>query len=227
MTRHPALDVPIRDRVAAGQALARLLSAYHQRPDVIVLALPRGGVPVAYEVATTLEVRLDIMLVRKLGTPGYAELAMGAIASGGVRVLNPDVIESQGIDAATVDAVAEREARELQRRDHAYRGERPSPALGGQQVILIDDGLATGATMRAAVQAVRLQQPARIIVAVPVAAPESMASLHPLVDEVICPFMPAALMAIGHWYQDFSQTTDEEVVTLLQQAWQRERRQAS
>jgi len=221
MTRYDSLNIPIRDRIAAGQALAGLLAEHHRRRDAIVLALPRGGVPVAYEIATALELRLDLMLVRKLGVPGHAELAMGAIASGGVRVLNRDVLQSLHIDEAAIAAVVARETRELQRRDHAYRGERPLPVLRDQLVILVDDGVATGATMRAAVQAARQQRPARIVVAVPVAAPESVARLRTEADEVVCPFMPDMLMAIGHWYVDFSQTSDQEVLDLLQLAWQR------
>lgn len=222
MTRDEILDIPIRDRSSAGQALAHLLVAYRQRPDVIVLALPRGGVPVAYEIASALQVRLDLMLVRKLGVPGHAELAMGAIASGGVRVLNRDVLAALHIDDATVDAVTAQESLELQRRDRAYRGERAPPLLDGQQVILVDDGLATGATMHAAIKAVRQQSPARIVVAVPVAPPDSVALLRRQVDEVICPFMPEIFNAIGRWYVDFSQTSDQQVQTLLHQAWQHE-----
>lgn len=222
MIRDAVLDIPIRDRTVAGQALARLLTAYRQRPDVIVLALPRGGVPVAYEIASALQVRLDLMLVRKLGVPGHAELAMGAIASGGVRVLNRDVLASLHIDGATVDAVAARESLELQRRDRAYRGERPPPVLDGQQVILVDDGLATGATMQAAIEAVRQHSPARVVVAVPVAPPDSVALLRRQVDEVICPFTPEMFIAIGRWYVDFSQTSDQQVQALLRQAWLRE-----
>lgn len=222
MIRDDAMPIPIPDRTAAGQALARLLTAYRGRPDAIVLALPRGGVPVAFEIATVLGLRLDLMLVRKLGVPGHSELAMGAIASGGERVLNRDVVDSLYIDEAAIEAVAERETRELQRRDRAYRGERAAPQLGAQQVILVDDGLATGATMRAAVGAVRAQSPARIVVAVPVAPPETVAVLRTQVEEVVCPFMPKMLIAIGRWYVDFSQTSDQEVLTLLQRAWQRE-----
>lgn len=225
MTRDEILEIPIRDRVSAGQALARLLGAYRRRPDVIVLALPRGGVPVAYEIAKALQLRLDLMLVRKLGVPGHAELAMGAIASGDVRVLNRDVLAALHIDGATVDAVAAQESLELQRRDRAYRGERPPPLLDGQQVILVDDGLATGATMHAAVEAVRQQSPARIVVAIPVAPPDSVALLRQQVDEVICPFMPESFNAIGRWYVDFSQTSDQQVQSLLHQAWQREQEQ--
>jgi putative phosphoribosyl transferase len=224
MTRHHSLEFPLRDRMAAGRLLAPLLASYRRRRDVIVLGLPRGGVPVAYEIATALELRLDLLLVRKLGVPGHTELAMGAIASGGVRVLNPGVLRAYRIDAASIAAATERETQELQRRDQAYRGERPAPELRGQQVILVDDGLATGATMLAAVQAVHLQAPERIIIAVPVAAPESLEVLRTQVDEIVCPLMPEMLIAIGRWYLDFSQTSDEEVLTLLHQAWQRERR---
>lgn len=221
MTRYDSLHIPIRDRSAAGQALAGLLAEHRRQRDAIVLALPRGGVPVAYEIATALELRLDLMLVRKLGVPGHAELAMGAIASGGVRVLNRDVLRTLHIDDAAIAAVVARETRELQRRDRAYRGERPLPVLRDQQVILVDDGVATGATMRAAVQAARQQRPARIVVAVPVAAPESVALLRTEADAVVCPFMPDMLMAIGNWYVDFSQTSDQEVLDLLRLAWQR------
>jgi putative phosphoribosyl transferase len=217
-----SIAIPIPDRAAAGQALAQLLSAYRRRPDVMVLALPRGGVPVAYQIADALEVGLDLILVRKLGVPGHAELAMGAIASGGVRVMNPDVLAYARVDQASIDAVAAAETAELQRRTRVYRGERPPPVLRGQQVILVDDGVATGATMQAAVQAVRQQAPARIIVAVPVAAPESAELLREQVDELVCPFMPAMLMAIGQWYVDFGQTPDQEVIDLLSQAWQRD-----
>ena len=221
MTQDSSIPVPIPDRNAAGQALAQLLSAYRRRSDVIVLALPRGGVPVAYQIAEALEVRLDLMLVRKLGVPGHAELAMGAIASGGVRVMNADVLEYARVDQASVDAVAASEGDELQRRARVYRGQRPLPELRDQQVILVDDGVATGATMQAAVQAVRQQAPARIVVAVPVAAPESAAQLRNQVDELICPCMPPMLMAIGNWYLDFGQTSDQEVIDLLLRAWQR------
>ncbi|WPC07094.1 phosphoribosyltransferase family protein [Pseudomonas benzenivorans] len=222
MTQEALIPVPIPDRIAAGQGLARLLSAYRRRPDVIVLALPRGGVPVAYQIAAALEAPLDLMLVRKLGVPGHAELAMGAIASGGVRVMNPDVLDCARVDQASVEAVAEREAAELLRRARVYRGERPAPVLRDRQVILVDDGVATGATMHAAVQAVRQQAPTRIIIAVPVAAAESAAQLRGQVDELVCPCEPLMLMAIGHWYVDFGQTPDEEVVDLLHRAWQRE-----
>ena len=217
-----SLEIPIRDRVAAGQALAALLSAYRERCDAIVLALPRGGVPVAYEIATALNVRLDLMLVRKLGVPGHEELAMGAIASGGVRVLNHDILRMLGLGAAAVDSVVSREAHELQRRDQAYRAGRPVPVLQGQQVLLVDDGIATGATMRAAVQAVRQQGAEHIVVAVPVAPPETLALLRGEADEVVCPFAPDDLIAIGRWYLDFSQTSDQQVIELLQRAWRRD-----
>lgn len=221
MNRADLLQLPIPDRRAAGQALASLLLSYKRRPDTIVLALPRGGVPVAYEVAMALELRLDLMTVRKLGVPFHAELAMGAIASGGVRVLNRDVVNMHGIDDATLDEVAQREQLELHRRERVYRGDHALPDLRGQQVILVDDGLATGATMRAAVQAVRSQGAARIVIAVPVAPSDTLAELRDEVDEVICPFTPEFFSAIGRWYMDFSQITDQQVLDLLQRAWQR------
>lgn len=217
-----SLEIPIPDRVAAGQALAGLLDGYRERSDAIVLALPRGGVPVGYEIAMALNVRLDLMLVRKLGVPGHAELAMGAIASGGVRVLNHDVIRALGIGAAAVEAVASQEAHELLRRDQAYRAGRPVPELQGQLVVLVDDGIATGATMRAAVQAVRQQGAAHIVVAAPVAPPDTLAQLRAEAVEVVCPFAPDDLIAIGRWYRDFTQVPDQHVIELLQRAWQRE-----
>lgn len=222
MYRHDAIEVPIRDRVSAGRALARLLPTYRQRSDVLVLALPRGGVPVAYEIATALDVRLDLLLVRKLGVPWQPELAMGAIASNDVQVLNEDVIGMSHVGQAAIAAVVAQESRELQRRTQAYRGERPMPALRGQQLILVDDGVATGATMRAAIQAARLQEPARIVLAVPVAAEDSVALLQTLVDEIVCPVVPEQLMAIGYWYENFPQVSDAEVRHLLGLAWQRE-----
>ncbi len=220
-------DIPFRDRVEAGQTLAAALAAWREQADVLVLALPRGGVPVAYEIASALALRLDLMLVRKLGTPGHKELAMGAIASGGVQVLNDDVIRHLHIPPAAIDAAVQEEVLELQRRDLAYRGERPAPAVAGQRVILVDDGLATGATMRAAIAAVHQQAPARIVVAVPVAPVETLAMLRPLVDQLICPLAPEPFFSIGQWYLDFAQTTDEEVKTLLSQAWRRELRDAA
>jgi putative phosphoribosyl transferase len=206
---------PFADRRAAGRALAALLRLYADRPDVVVLALPRGGVPVAFEVAQSLGAPLDLFLVRKLGTPGHRELAMGAIASGGVRVLNEDVIRWYGISAAEIDAVAREEQRELERREVAYReGREPVPVEGGT-VILIDDGLATGSTMRAAVQAVRQRRPARVVVAVPVGAPQTCDELSAIADEVVCARTPEPFAAVGQWFLDFDQTTDQEVRDLL------------
>jgi putative phosphoribosyl transferase len=204
-----------RDRAQAGRRLAERLGHYVGRPDVVVLALPRGGVPVAAEVARALGAPLDVFLVRKLGFPGQEELAMGAIASGGSRVLNRSLLERLHVPPQTVDAVASRELRELERRERAYRGTSPPPSLRGKTVILVDDGLATGASMRAAAAALRAQQPARIVVAVPVAASSSCEEFSDLVDEVICVETPEPFEAVGQWYDDFSQTSDEEVRELL------------
>lgn len=216
------MDLPYTNRFDAGRVLADSLGQYAGRSDVIVLALPRGGVPVAYIVAQELGVSLDLMLVRKLGVPGWQELAMGAIATGGVRVLNTDVVDEIGISAQSIDKVAQAELQELHRREHAYRGERPLPKLKDQCVILIDDGLATGATMRAAIQAVRQQQPARLVVAVPVAPTHTIAALKMEVDEVICPAMLEHFFSIGQWYEDFSQISDDEVRVLLERAWKQQ-----
>lgn len=221
MNHANSIQVPIQDRRTAGQELAALLRAYRRQPDSLVLALPRGGVPVAYEIAAALELPLDLLMVRKLGLPFHDELAMGAIASGGVCVLNRDVVNLHGIDEATLTAVAQRELAELQRRQRVYRGDRPWPDLRGRQVILVDDGLATGATMRAAVQAVRSQGAARIIVAVPVAPSDTLAELRDEVDEVVCPIVREFFSSIGQWYVDFSQLTDRQVIDLLQSARQR------
>lgn len=207
-----------KDRRDAGKKLAEQLSAYEGRSDVIVLALPRGGVPVAYEVAQTLDVPLDIFIVRKLGLPGHEELAIGAIASGGVRVLNDDIIRTLKIPERVIDTVAGRELRELERRERAYRGDRPAPEVRNRAVILIDDGLATGASMRAAVAGLRALHPAKIVVAVPTAAPETCAALEPEVDQIVCAMTPEPFYGVGRWYEDFSQTTDEEVRMLLEQA---------
>ncbi len=207
-----------RDRAEAGRQLAALLSGYAHRPDLLVLALPRGGVPVAYEVARALDAPLDVFLVRKLGVPGHEELAMGAIASGGVRVLNDDVVESLRLPLSIIDQVTAREQEELQRRERAYRGDRPPPDAQGRTVILVDDGLATGSTMRAAAAAVHRQQPARIVVAVPVAAASTCDTLRAEVDEVVCVLAPEPFYAVGIWYEDFSQTTDDEVRDLLARA---------
>jgi putative phosphoribosyl transferase len=204
-----------RDRVEAGQALAERLAAYSDRPDVVVLALPRGGVPVAYEVATKLNAPLDVFLVRKLGVPGREELALGALATGGVRVLNESVIGHLRIPADVVAAVTERERAELERREHFYRGEHPARPVHDWTVILVDDGLATGSTMRAAVAALRERQPARVIVAVPVAAPDACDDLRGEVDEIVCVHTPDEFRAVGQWYENFEQTADEEVRDLL------------
>lgn len=206
------------DRVEAGRLLAEQLAAYARRPDVIVLALPRGGVPVGYEIATRLDVPLDIFLVRKLGAPGQPELAMGAIATGGARVLNDEVIRYLAVSPDVIEAVAHAEQIELARREHAYRGDRPTPDLHDRVVILVDDGLATGSSMRAAIAAVRTQGPARVVVAVPVAARETCEELKREVEEVVCLRTPEPFSAVGLWYDDFSQTGDEEVRELLQRA---------
>lgn len=213
-------DFLLRDRAAAGQLLAAALGAYRRQQDVIVLALPRGGVPVAAEISRALQVRLDLMLVRKLGVPGNEELAMGAIASGGVQVLNDSVLDFLALPRLAIEEAAQRERLELLRREQAYRGDRPAPSLRGQRVILVDDGLATGATMRAAIQAVHQQVPAAIIVAVPVGAPDSVAQVGGLVDEMLCPFTPEPFSSIGQWYAEFGQVSDEEVQTFLHEAWQ-------
>lgn len=203
------------NRREAGKRLATLLRAYSGRPDVLVLGLPRGGVPVAYEVARALGAPLDIFVVRKLGVPGQEELAFGAIATGGVRILNPYVVEQAGITDEEVEAITAAELKELARREHAFRGERPVPQIRGRTVILIDDGLATGATMRAAVVALRQQQPAQIVAGVPAASPDTCAAIREQVDELVCAITPEPFHSVGSWYEDFSQTTDEEVHDLL------------
>jgi putative phosphoribosyl transferase len=215
-----------RNRSEAGKYLAKRLANYANRDDVLVLALPRGGVPVAFEVAKALHAPLDIFLVRKLGIPGHEELAMGAISTGGVRVLNEDVVNYLGIPDDVIDAVAAEELLELGRRERAYRGDRPEPDVRGKTVILVDDGLATGSTMRAAVAALRQQNPARIVVAVPVSAPQTCDEYRMGVDEIICAVTPEPFDGVGKWYTDFSQTTDEEVRELLEKArnWQRTKR---
>jgi putative phosphoribosyl transferase len=204
-----------RDRVDAGIQLALQLSRYASDPNVRVLGLPRGGVPVAYQVARKLEVPLDVFVVRKLGVPGHEELAMGAIASGAVRVLNPDVVAALRISEAEIAQVADRELKELDRQQRTYRGDLPFPALDGRTVIVVDDGLATGSTMRAAVKSLRLLQPARIVAAAPVGASETCRSLASEADEVVCVNTPESFQAVSMWYADFSQTTDEEVRKLL------------
>lgn len=204
-----------QDRRDAGRKLATKLDAYAGRPDVVVLALPRGGVPVAYEIAKALDAPLDLFLVRKLGVPGHEELAMGAIATGGVRVLNDRIIEALYIPESIIDTAALREQHELERREHAYRGGKPPLDVGGKTVILVDDGLATGATMAAAVTGVRALGSKQVVVAVPTAAPETCQAFEQLVDVTICVETPNPFYGVGMWYVDFSQTTDEEVRELL------------
>jgi predicted phosphoribosyltransferase len=203
------------DRVDAGRRLAGELKEYAGKSQVLVLALPRGGVPVAYEVAQALGAPLDVFLVRKLGVPGHEELAMGAIATGGVRVLNDSVIGMLHVPDRVIDAVAEKEQRELERRELEYRGDRPEPEVRGRTVILVDDGLATGSTMRAAAEALKHEGAERLVVAVPVAPPETCEAFRSEVDEIVCAITPDPFYGVGMWYEDFSQTTDEEVRALL------------
>jgi len=205
----------LRNRIQAGQLLAIQLAEYANRSDVLVLGLPRGGVPVAFEIARALNVPLDICLVRKLGVPEQPELAMGAIAMAGVRIVNEDVVKSWGISQDTIEAVTLEEEQELARRDRAYRGSQPSLDLSNRIVILVDDGIATGATLRAAIAVVRSQHPTAIVVAAPVASTIAYNAIKPNVDRMFCPIVSAELGAIGLWYKDFSQTTDNEVRTLL------------
>jgi putative phosphoribosyl transferase len=214
------MQLPYTDRAEAARILAQSLTHYAGRSDVIVLGLPRGGIPIASEIARALGAVLDVMLVRKLGLPGHEELAMGAIASGGNRVLNADVVQQTGVSDEVIERVTALEQQELRRRERAYRGARPMPYLEGRCVILVDDGLATGATMRAAIAVVRQQKPARLVVAVPVAPESTIAALQHEVDEVVCPATPEPFFGIGQWYEDFTQVTDEEVRDLLGRAWQ-------
>lgn len=207
-----------RNRSDAGKYLAAQLAKYANRNDVLVLALPRGGVPVGFEVARALHAPLDIFLVRKLGVPGHEELAMGAISTGGVRVLNEDTVDYLRIPANVIEAVAANELRELERREHAYRGDRPEPDVREKTVILTDDGLATGSSMRAAAAGLRQQNPDRIVVAVPVSAAQTCDQYRMGVDEIICAKTPEPFYGVGMWYEDFSQTTDEEVRVLLGKA---------
>jgi putative phosphoribosyl transferase len=207
-----------RDRAEAGRLLAQKLTAYADRPDVVVLALPRGGVPVAFQVAQALNAPLDILLVRKLGVPGHEEFAMGAIASGGVYVVNRDIVRSLGISASEIEEVTARERQELERRERVYRGGRPAPDVRGRTVIVVDDGLATGTTMRAAIALLRKQDVARIVVAIPVSPPMTCQEVEAEADKVVCVRMPEPFFAIGMWYERFPQTSDKEVRDLLERA---------
>ncbi|MGL5742675.1 MAG: phosphoribosyltransferase [Legionella sp.] len=203
------------NRSHAGRVLAGFLKEYKERSDVIVLALPRGCVPVAYEVAKRLSVVLDIFIVRKLGVPVHEELAMGAIASGGVVIFNEKMVHSFRIDDDAIDKVLHLEQEELVRRERVYRGDKPFPELQNKTIILVDDGIATGYTMRAAIAALKQKNPAALVIAVPVAARSTCDELAPLVDALICPLQPTNFYAVGVWYNDFSQTTDEEVIQLF------------
>jgi putative phosphoribosyl transferase len=207
-----------RDRLHAGRLLAEKMRDYVRYPDLLILGLPRGGVPVAFEVAKALQAPLDVFLVRKLGVPGQEELAMGAIASGGVRVLNKEMVRALNIPEGVIERITAREQRELERREGAYRGNRPRYEVHDRAVVLVDDGLATGASMRAAVAALRQQEPRRIVVAVPTAAPDTCESFEDQVDEIICATTPQPFLSVGTWYEDFSQTSDEEVRELLTRA---------
>lgn len=207
-----------KNRAHAGQLLAEALMKYANDEDVIVLGLPRGGVPVAYEVAKKLHAPLDVLVVRKLGVPGYAELAMGAIASGGVQVIHHAVMRAMGIPRAALEAETAVQLKELHRRELAYRGHTGTPEIKGRTVILVDDGIATGSTIRAAVQALRQQHPKQIIIAVPTAAPDSCTDLEPMVDDLVALMTPEDFRGVGRWYEDFSQTTDAEVTQLLAKA---------
>lgn len=204
-----------RDRLEAGRILATKLTAYADRKDVVVLALPRGGVPVAFEVAKALQAPLDVFVVRKLGVPGHEELAMGAIATGGMYIVNEHVVHMLAIPDSVIEEVAEREQKELERREQLYRDDLPPPDVRDRTIILVDDGLATGSTMRAAVAALRKQHPAHIVVAIPVAAPVVRDEFKAEVDEIVCASTPEPFFGVGYWYEDFSQTSDEEVHDLL------------
>lgn len=211
--------VRFRNRAQAGKLLAKQLGAGKLGADAIVLALPRGGVPVAFAVAMALDLELDVLLVRKLGMPGQPEYAIGAIGSGGVQVLQEGVPGLMGVTQAQVEAIAARELAEIARRERLYRGGRPEPALAGRDVALVDDGIATGSTMLAAVQVARRRGAARVVVAVPVAPPDTLAALAPLVDELVCLAAPPRFRAVSQWYDTFDQTSDEEVQDLLAMAW--------
>lgn len=213
------MRLPFENRIQAGRLLGHALTSYAKRPDTTVLALPRGGVPVGFEVARIIGAPLDIMLVRKLGTPGQEELAMGAIASGGVCVLNSDLVAALHVSQESIEAAARKERQELERRERTYRGDYPLSALENRCVILVDDGLATGASMRAAVAALKQRKPASIVVAIPVAPPDTVELLQEEADDVICLAIPEPFLAVGRWYREFSQTSDDEVKSLLACAW--------
>lgn len=203
------------DRTDAGKTLAHALNSFANQPNTIVLALPRGGVPVAYEIAKALSLPLDVFIVRKIGMPGHEELALGAIATGNITVFNEDILQELSVPKKAVDAVIIKESAELERRGKAYRGNKPFPILKDKNILLVDDGIATGASIRAAIKALRVQQPAKIIVAVPVAAQETYEEILQLADQVVCPITPPNFNAVGAWYWKFDQTSDEEVSELL------------
>jgi putative phosphoribosyl transferase len=213
------MSLPFPDREAAGQQLAEALDEYRDRDNILILALPRGGVPVAYQVAEHLGADLDLMIVRKLGMPGHEELAIGAIASGGERILNEDILTYSQVSEEALEEVTARERRELQRREQAYRDDRPWPDMTRTTVILVDDGLATGATMRAAATAVKRHQPREVVIAVPVAPEETIEKLRATADNVVCLETPPAFGAIGRWYRNFDQVSDDEVRTILNRVW--------
>jgi putative phosphoribosyl transferase len=213
------MKLPYANRTEAARVLADSLPQSLHDDDLLVLAMPRGGVPVGHEIAKRLSAPLDLLLVRKLGVPGHPELAFGAIATGGAKVLNDAVIARLGLNQEEMDAVAEAERAELRRRSEAYRGDRPEPEVNGKTIIVVDDGVATGATMGAGLAALRRQQPAKIVAAVPVGPPDSIRLLAEQADEVVCPATPTAFMAISEWYEDFSATSDDEVCRLLNEHW--------
>lgn len=213
------MKLPIQDRIFAGRELARALDDYRNREHLVVLALPRGGVPVAAEIARHLNAELDLMIVRKLGMPGQEELAMGAIASGGARVLNRQVVSYGGVSDEAIEKVAERERQELERREQAYRGDRPWPDMSDATVILVDDGLATGATMGAALEALKVHRPHEVVVAVPVAPADTISKLRDSADTIVCLETPDPFSSIGQWYRDFHQVSDDEVRQLLGHFW--------
>lgn len=206
------------DRQEAGAILAKYLKDYTNQSNVIILALPRGGVPVAYEISIALAIPLDIFIVRKLGVPGHEELAMGAIASGGTVIFNEPLVNQLKLEQSSIDTVLKVEQNELLRRELLYRGDRPFPKLFGKTIILVDDGIATGATMFAAIKALRKHKPASIVIAVPVAARETCEEMNSLVDKIICPLQPINFYAVGLWYENFSQTSDQEVIELLEKS---------